>query len=167
MRFRDEATPGWEEWQDHSAPQRSRQSEADPTFWSATGVAEEAILWLEGSVLSKDPEPEDRTGSPLPGEPLPAGHGPAPDGHEWSLDDCECYFGQPSEGMSGHEFSPFNDSGNWVRPACHLVATCLGTYKCGNCPDVHTVKVCAECRTAHDVDTLRGGPQISWEKIDG
>lgn len=90
------------------------------------------MLWLEHGVLSgptivEEDEEEDVAGAPLENQPLPAGHAPPPQGFDWSDSTCECYFGAPSSDvMSGHQFSPYNDSGNWVRPVCHMSATWRG-----------------------------------------
>lgn len=80
---------------------------------------------------------------------------------------CECYHGVPArEGFSGHEFTPFDDTGNWTRDPCQGHGVWRGLWQCGGCPNTHTVLVCAECREAHDADAATGmGAQLMWVKV--
>ena len=64
---------------------------------------------------------------------------------------CECYHGPPKrEGLSGHEFAPFDDTGDWTRDPCQGLGVWRGLWGCGGCQDMHTVRICADCRQAHD-----------------
>lgn len=84
--------------------------------------------------------------------------------HEWSERDCRCYVGPPSSpGLSGHEFSPFDDKGVFVRKPCARPGLWRGLWQCGGCPDTHTVLVCDQCRSHHDADAATGvGATLMW-----
>lgn len=84
--------------------------------------------------------------------------------HEWSEIDCQWYFGTPTRlGLSGHEFTPFDKDGDFVRIPCARAGVWRGLWKCGGCPDTHTVLVCDQCRACHDADAETGeGALMMW-----
>lgn len=87
--------------------------------------------------------------------------------HEWSEVDCQCYVGPPlGAGLSGHEFTPFDDMGEFVRKPCARPGAWRGLWQCGGCPDTHTVLVCDECRAHHDADAATGtGAALMWVRV--
>lgn len=84
--------------------------------------------------------------------------------HEWSKADCQCYVGPPtSPGLSGHEFTPFDDKGDFGRKPCARPGVWRGLWQCGGCPRSHTVLVCGECRVHHDADAATSvGATLMW-----
>lgn len=87
--------------------------------------------------------------------------------HEGSEKDCQCHVGPPiSPGFSGHEFSPFDEKGIFVRRPCGRPGVWRGLWQCGGCPDTHVALVCDECRAHHDADaTAAGGAKLMWIRV--
>ena len=73
----------------------------------------------------------------------------------------------PDQGRtSGHEFTPFDENGNWSRTACARPGEWRGLWQCRE-GHTHTILVCDECRRYHDADAQIGiGAQLMWVNAD-
>lgn len=81
--------------------------------------------------------------------------------------DCQCHVGPPiGPGFSGHEFSPVDEKGIFVRRPCARPGVWRGFWQCGGCPDTHVALVCDECRAHHDADsTAADGAKLMWIRV--